>query len=232
MTRRQLLLDIRPEEEVSLDNFVVGNNAELLARLGGLADVGVFDQIYLWGPSGSGRSHLLRGARARARGRPVLMIDGAALDRELIPLPGSLVIVDDVDRLSDTAQVTLFRTFNAARLVGLALLLAGRTPPLRLALREDLRTRIGATLVYEVKPLSDADKADALLRHAQARGMRIDTTLIDYLLRHGRRDLPSLLRVLDVLDRVSLEQQRPLTLPLLREVLQTTLEFNDGPGSF
>ncbi len=222
---RQLLLDIRPNEPPSLDNFVGDGNAELLARLAGLGDPGVFDQVYLWGPSGSGRSHLLRGARARARGRPVLMIDGAALDRELIPLPGSLVIVDDVDRLSDTAQVTLFRTFNAARLVGLALLLAGPTPPLHLSLREDLRTRIGAALVYEVKPLSDEDKADALKQHARARGMRIEEHLIDYLLHHGRRDLPSLLAVLDALDRASLEQQRPLTLPLLRETLQTTLDL-------
>jgi len=50
VTRRQLLLDIRPEEHPSLDNFVVGDNAELLSRLTGLADPGVFDQIYLWGP--------------------------------------------------------------------------------------------------------------------------------------------------------------------------------------
>jgi len=226
VTRRQLLLDIRPEEPPSLDNFVVGGNAELLARLAGLADSGVFDQVYLWGQVGSGRSHLLQGAaaHARARGRPLLLIDGAALGKDLVPLPGSLVIVDDVDRLSETAQITLFRTFNAARLVGLALLLAGPTAPLHLALREDLRTRIGATLVYEVKPLSDADKADALERHGRARGMRVDPSLIDYLLRHGRRDLPSLLAALDALDRVSLEQQRPLTLPLLREILQATLE--------
>ena len=224
---RQLLLDIRPHEPPSLDNFVGGGNAELLARLAGFADPGVFDQVYLWGPSGSGRSHLLLGAcaHARARGRPVLIIDGAALGKDLVPLPGSLVIVDDLDRLSDIAQITLFRTFNAARLVGLALLLSGPTPPLHLALREDLRTRIGATLVYEVKPLSDADKADALRQHGLARGMRIEEHLIDYLLHHGRRDLPSLLAVLDALDRASLEQQRPLTLPLLREILQTTLDL-------
>ncbi len=231
MTLQQLLLDIRPEEAPSLNNFVVGDNAELMSRLNGLADPRVFDQIFLWGPPGSGRSHLLRGAlaKAQARARPVILIDGAMLGEELAAAPGSLLIVDNVEALNESAQITLFRTFNAARLVGLALLLAGQSPPLRLALREDLRTRIGATLVYEVKPLSESDKADALKRHAHARGMRIDNALIDYLLRHGRRDLPSLLRVLDTLDRVSLEQQRVLTLPLLRDVLQTTLEQDHGP---
>jgi DnaA family protein len=42
----------------------------------------------------------------------------------------------------------------------------------------------------------------------------------DYLLHHGRRDLPSLLAVLDALDRYSLQTKRQITLPLVREVLQ------------
>ena len=219
----QLLLDIRPEQSPSLDSFVVGGNAELLARLSALADSGVRDTIYLWGPPGSGRSHLLRGdLPRRATGSGRLFREGAALGHDLAPVPGSLVIVDDIDTLSDAAQIALFRAFNAARQDGLALLLAGSAPPLRLAtLREDVRTRIGSALVYEVQPLSDAEKSAALLRHGASRGMRIDTAIIDYLLRHGRRDLPSLLAVLDALDRASLQQQRQVTLPLLREILQT-----------
>jgi len=234
MSHPQLLLDIRPEQSPSLDNYVVGGNAELLARLSALADSAVTDMIYLWGPPGSGRSHLLRGvlAAARNRQRPVSFSEGARLDDALgdtqAPAPGSLVIVDDVEALSAAAQIALFRTFNAARHAGLALLLAGNAPPLRLAtLREDLRTRIGSALVYEVQPLSDAEKSAALLRHGASRGMRIDTAIIDYLLRHGRRDLPSLLAVLDALDRASLQQQRPVTLPLLREILHSTSEPSD-----
>jgi len=228
VTRRQLLLDIRPEQTPSLDNFAVGDNAELLARLTALADVGVFDQIFLWGPPGSGRSHLLRSTQARALAtrRPVLFIAGARLGDELAPPPGGLLIVDDVDALSEAAQITLFRVFNAARLVGLALLLSGPEPPLLLKLREDLRTRIGATLVYEVKPLSDSDKAAALRAHALGRGMPIEAALIDYLLHHGRRDLPSLLAAIDLLDRVSLEQKRLPSLPLLRELMQKSLDLN------
>ena len=228
MKKQQLLLDIRPEQIPGLDNFVVGDNAELLAHLGSLTDSNTFDQIYLWGPPGSGRSHLLRGvlAQAQAKQRPVAWVDAAVLDDALSAVPGSLIIVDDVEALSAAAQITLFRTFNAARLAGLALLLAGAEPPLRLALRENLRTRIGATLVYEVKPLSERDKAAALSQHARERGMNVDQALIDYLLRHGRRDLPSLLAVLDLLDLASLQQKRPLTLPLLREVLQESLELD------
>jgi len=223
-----MLLNIRPEEPPTFANYVGGGNAELLARLSALADPGVFDQVYLWGSPGSGRSHLLRAAQAGAQAtrRPALFIEGASLGSELAPAPGGLLIVDDVDSLSEAAQITLFRIFNAARLVGLALLLSGPEPPLLLRLREDLRTRIGATLVYQVKPLTDEDKAAALRSHALGRGMPIDEALIDYLLRHGRRDLPSLLAAIDRLDRVSLEQKRAPSLPLLRELLQQSLELS------
>ena len=231
MKRQQLLLDIRPEAQPTLANFVVGGNTELLARLVGLAELGSVDQIYLWGTPGSGRSHLLRGmlALAQARQRPVSFGAGVQMDSELAPPAGSLVIIDDVENLSPSAQITVFRTFNAARQMGLALLLSGSTPPLRLTatLREDLRTRIGSALIYEVQPLGDTEKAAALRSHSQSKGMRIDAALFDYLLQHGRRDLPSLLAVLDALDQASLEQQRPVTLPLLREILQTSLELNE-----
>ena len=225
--QRQLLLDIRPEEPPSFANYVGGGNAELLSRLTALADPGVFDQIYLWGPTGSGRSHLLRAAQAQALAtkRPVLFVEGATIGDELAPPPGGLLIVDDVDLLSEEGQITLFRVFNAARLVGLALLLSGPEPPLLLRLREDLRTRIGATLVYQVKALTESDKGAALKSHALARGMPIEDALIEYLLRHGRRDLPSLLAAVDLLDRVSLEQQRSPSLPLLRELMQDSLDL-------
>ena len=230
---RQLLLNIRPAESAAFANFIAGANGELLARLAGLTDAGNFDQIYLWGPPGSGRSHLLQATLARAEEarRPVLALNARQLGDELIPPAGGLIIIDDVDALSDAAQITVFRTFNAARLVGLALLLSGPQPPLLLKLREDLRTRIGAALVYEVKALSDGDKAEALKRHARDRGMPMDAALIEYLLRHGRRDLPSLLAMLDRLDRVSLEQQRLPTLPLLRVLMHDSLESTDAtPG--
>jgi DnaA family protein len=139
-------------------------------------------------------------------------------------VPGSLLVVDDVDRLSATAQITLFRSYNSARLGRYGLLLSGPLPPAELALREDLRTRIGQCLIYELKPLSDEEKAAALRHHADGRGMRLDDAIIAYLLRHGRRDLPSLLAVVEALDKTSLELKRPATLPLLREIMQLPLE--------
>ncbi len=218
---QQLILDIRPDTPKRFGNFVAGANAEVIARLESAAHADAVETVYLYGPPGSGRSHLLEAARREAQ-RPTLHLAGATAG-DFDPAPGTLVLVDDVEQLAEPAQIALFRAFNAARRERLALVLAGREAPLRLPLREDLRTRVGSALVFEIKPLSDAEKARTLHGQAQARGMRLDDDLIDYLLRYGRRDLPALLAVLDALDAASLERKRPPTLPLLREVMQGAL---------
>ena len=225
--QRQMLLDLTPGQAPTLDNYVVGANAELVERLRSLCDARSFESLYIWGPDGCGKSHLLAATAAAAQGqRQVVFARGAQAAAELVPPPGSLLVIDDVQDLGSEPQVALFRAFNATRFLGLALLLAGSEPPLRLALREDLRTRIGQTLIYEIHSLSDEEKAAALKRHAIERGMLMDASVVRYLLRHGRRDLPSLIAILDSLDRASLEQKRPPTLPLLRELMQTTLDLD------
>lgn len=227
MPPRQLLLDLSPGTPPTLDNYVIGTNAELVQRLRDVCDARSFESLYLWGPPGCGKSHLLEATAAAARGkRPAVLLHGAEAAGELAMPPGSLLLVDDVQDLGTEAQTALFRTFNAARFLGLALLLSGSEAPLRLELREDLRTRIGQTLIYEIHSLSDEEKAAALKRHAIERGMLMDAGVVHYLLRHGRRDLPSLMAMLDSLDRASLEQKRPPTVPLLRELMQTSLDLD------
>ncbi|KAF0165620.1 MAG: hypothetical protein FD157_1247 [Rhodocyclaceae bacterium] len=224
--QQQMLLDLKPEQPPTLENFVIGANAELVARLRILGETSSFEAIYIWGPQGGGKSHLLAATAEAARGkRPTVFLNGAEAGAELPLATGTLLVIDDVQGLGPEAQIALFRAFNAARFLGLALLLAGDEPPLRLALREDLRTRIGQTLIYEIQSLSDDEKAAALQRHAIERGMLMDPGVVHYLLRHGRRDLPSLMAMLNSLDRASLEQKRPPTLPLLRELMQTSLDL-------
>lgn len=219
MDSRQLTLDIRPPQQVSFDNFLGEANAELLTRLRQAVHARGFNLIYLWGAPGSGRTHLLRAAQAAVRDRTACFVEGEAAGAELPCPPGGVLLVDDVDRLGEAAQIALFRAFNMAAAIGLTILMSGPTPPLHLLLREDLRTRIGSALIYEVKRLTDDEKAAALARHAAARGMKVEDELIAYLLRHAPRDLPSLMSILDALDELSLEQQRPVTLALVRQVL-------------
>jgi DnaA family protein len=224
---RQMLLDLKPEQPPTLDNFVVGANAELVARLRGLGSTGSFEALYLWGDPGCGKSHLLAAAAASAHGRrPVVHLHASGAAAELPLATGSLLVIDDIQQLGAEAQVALFRAFNAMRFLGLAVLLAGREPPLRLgpARRPAHPHRPDPDLRNPV--LSDEEKSAALRRHAIERGMLMDPGVVQYLLRHGRRDLPSLMAMLGSLDRASLEQKRPPTLPLLRELMQTSLDLD------
>lgn len=226
ISAQQLLLGIKPETPPRLDNFVAGANDELVSRLAAVADTQGAGSLYLWGLKGCGKSHLLAATAAAAHPRrPVLHRAASATGGELALDAGTLLIIDDVEALSADAQIAVFRAFNDARLLKLDLLLSGSEPPLRLPLREDLRTRIGQSLIYEVKALTDDEKSAALQQHAQERGMVMDASVLNYLLRHGRRDLPSLMVMLDALDHASLEFKRPPTLPLLRELMQTALEL-------
>lgn len=196
---RQLALPISPPPEPTLDNFVPGANAELLARLRALRAGQLAESVlYLWGEPGSGRSHLLE---ASAR-------------------PG-LAVADDVERLDEPRQIELFNAINAARDSGGTVLAAGNAPPAQLALREDLKSRLAWGLVYQVKPLSDAQKALYLHGEAARRGLKLSDEVVWYLLTHVRRDLHSLTGLLEQLDRASLEQRRAVTLPLVRELIRS-----------
>jgi DnaA family protein len=137
-----------------------------------------------------------------------------------VPEAADVVAVDEVERLDDAAQVALFALYNRQRESGGMLLVSGTQAPTFLTLRDDLRTRLGWELVYQVQALNDVEKAQALQQHALARGLELPNEVTTYLLRHGRRDLPALLTTLDALDEHCLRLKRQATVPLLKEVMQ------------
>ena len=218
---KQLLLDITPPPAPTLDNFVPGRNAELVVALYALANGSSNERfIYLWGADGSGRSHLLRAVvdAARRNGRLTAWFDARA--DAFDAADHALCAVDDVHLLGTEAQIALFNLHNRIHAGSGALIASGNAAPAQLALRADLVTRLASGLVYQVHGLDDEEKSAALRRHADARGFRLSREVADYLLRHARRDMPSLLALLDALDRYSLETKRAITLPLLRELLE------------
>ena len=221
---RQLVLDLSRPPAPTLENFAPGSNTEALAVLRAwLAETLEERCVYLCGPSGGGKSHLLR-ALAQAlqeAGRSVAQVgDGDLETLESGAMLPSVVVIDDVQHLSAAGQAALFRLFHRLRDDDVRLLVAGDVPPAGLAVRDDVRTRLGAGLVLQLRLLSDDEKVEALCNHAAGRGFALSPEMSDYLLRHGRRDLPSLLAVLDAIDQYSLQTKRQITLPLLRKVLQ------------
>ena len=214
----QLLLDISPEWQPSLDNFVVGRNGELLSVLRHSLGGGTSERsIYLWGESGSGKSHILQ---ACVRAEHSAIYARGSVPPQSMGSGATVVAVDDVETLDDAEQIGLFDLYNQMRDSGGMLLVSGKASPLHLTLRDDLRTRLGWGLVYQVHGLSDEEKSQALIQHAQSRGFALSVEVRQYLLSHGRRDLPSLIAALDALDEHSLRLHRAPSVPLLKEILQ------------
>lgn len=206
---KQLLLDIQPSAPQTLENFISGRNDEVLHSLKqALTNVVEARFIYLWGPEGSGKTHLLQACKRSA---------------EETKLP--LHIADDVHNLNEDAQITLFDQFNQLRATGGILIASGIAAPTQMGLRDDLATRLAWGLVYQLHPLTDEEKAIALRTHAKERGMKLPDEVVDYCLRYLRRDLPTLMAVLDALDEWSLTEKKPVTVPLLKKLLQLKLEY-------
>jgi len=211
----------------TLDNFIAGRNRELIAALRGLAAGTVQERFfYLWGEDGSGKSHLLQAVADTARQHGINAIylappaDGNDFQLSSDTCDGCrLVTLDNVDCLDETRQIDLFNLYNQLRDGSGSLLISGTLPPTQLAVRPDLATRLGWGLVFRVQTLDDEEKTAALVAHAKERGFTLSAEVSGYLLRHCRRDLPSLMALLEELDRRSMERQRPVSTHLLRELL-------------
>ncbi len=198
---KQLLLDIKPAAPPSLQNFMAGRNAEALASLTAALNQNSSSHfIYLWGEAGSGKSHLLSACAAH-----------------------NVAVVDDVHLLDAEAQIALFNRYNQLKENHGALITAGLHAPTQMGLRDDLATRLAWGLVYQLHALNDAEKSLALQNHALERGMRLPSEVVDYCLRYLRRDLSTLMATLDALDEWSLTTKKPITVPLLRQLLQLNL---------
>ena len=217
---RQLILDLLPETPPSLDNFVSGGNVEAVAALTGwLAGARAETSFCLWGEAGVGCSHLLLASG--------FIYADAALDPALSGVADAQQLaVDHVAALNEAGQIALFNHFNRLKVAGKRLLTAADQPPAHLALREDLRTRLGSGLIYRLQPLSDAEKASALGAQARERALRLSPESIDSLMRHAPRDMRTLSAFVAALDRYTLEHKRAVTLPLLRDLLNETLPLD------
>lgn len=226
---RQLPLALRLQHAPSLDDFIVGANRVVVDTLERSLTRDGEPLVFLSGPPGSGRSHLLAGlcARAEQRGLHSAYLPLAAAG-ELDPrmLDGleqlDLVAADDVHAIAGRAawEEALFHLFNRCREQGARLLFsADRGPgalPLQLA---DLRTRLAWGLTLAVQPLDDGGRLHLLKSLAERRALAMPEEVARYLLERTARHPDALAGAVERLDRASLAEQRRLTIPFVREQL-------------
>jgi DnaA family protein len=223
---QQLPLNVTLRDGSSFANFHPGANQEAVTQVQAVAEGRVAGPLFIWGEPGTGKSHLLQAAcrRAQEQGRDCAYLPLAA-GGDLTPAlfeereEAALVCVDDVERIAGARewQQALFALYERLRDRGGVFLAAGSANPNRLGLgMPELVTRLGAGLVYQLHPLSDADKVAALRLRARNRGLEMSEEVARYVLERYPRDMEAIFALLERLDRASLATQRRLTIPFIR----------------
>ena len=222
LAMKQLPLPMAPPLDERFAALVVGPNAAAVAHLSTLRPgLPVAAPVYLWGPAGSGKTRLLRALATehQAGGGRVAWFDARTEPPWAWAEGCTLVVVDGCDTLDGPAQHAAFALFVEAGSQGVQWAAAGRVPPVDLALRDDLRSRLGWGHVFALAPLDEQQTRAALRREADRRGIWLSDDVMGYLLTRFARDLKYLMALLDQLDHFALAEQRAVTVPLLKKML-------------
>jgi chromosomal replication initiator protein len=237
----QLVFDFPPMPRYSFDNFVVcgGNRAAWHFTRQLVAGDGTENLLYLYGPPGSGKTHLLAAAGevlSGAAGKPAPFISFRTIDEiyrgdyaaERVSrlgehfLDAPALLVDDIHLIPDTEslRVEVWQLFNDFYGAGKKIMVTGMFPPKELPNLDDhLISRLLWGLVAKVDITDDESRGMILSKLAEDRQVLLPDDVADYLLTIVRRDVPSLREALERINRHALAEGRKITLRLAREAL-------------
>ncbi len=228
MSLQQLPLGFRLRDDATFASFLPAGNELVVHAVFNLAR-GIGDNyLYIYGSTGSGRSHLLQAIchAAPEFNQTSFYVplhsaqDTADLFAGLENL--NLICIDDVQNIAGHAELEeqLFHLFNRVRANNNRLIITGDVPPINLAIKlPDLKSRLCWGTIYHLQTLNDEQKLSALQLRAKVRGLDLDPQVGKFLLRRCPRDMTQLFSTLEELDQASLTQQRRLTIPFVKEVL-------------
>lgn len=224
---KQIALDIGLTTGPTLQNFYPGPNqlahAHLALWLGRGDSHATRSPVptYLWGGSGSGKTHLLKAVREalREHGARVGWMDAQDPDPGAFSENWAVVLLDDVHLFTAVQQQAAFNWFINAQTHQRSVIATGDQPPAGLKLRDDLRTRLGWGHVFGLKVLSEPERRAVLRQAADARGVFLGDEVMDFMLTRFSRDLASLMELLDLIDAYALRTQRAITVPMIRAMM-------------
>jgi len=224
----QLPLGFEASELFTFESYVPGNNVVAVGLAQQLASDQGEKQLYFWGESGLGKSHLLQACcnlaaknkhtvcyltQSEIAGQSADMFDGL---EQL-----ELICLDDIETwlVDATWETALFDLINRVRENNSRLIMASTHPPEDAFVQlPDLRSRLAWGPVFQLQALTDKEKFQALRFRAKQSGLELPENVAAYLMQRYPRDMFGLFERLAVLDKASMAMQRKLTIPLVKSV--------------
>jgi DnaA-homolog protein len=217
---RQLPLNISLRDDATFDNFYPGKNQILVDYFQRPAE----KFIYLTGKASCGLTHLLQAKCHQADYCLYVPLTHKEISHEILSdlKDIDLLVLDDIDAvMGDPAwEAAIFHTFNQRQLQQQYLIIASHIPASLMTVQlADLKSRLQSMLVLIVQSLDDHEKVNALQIHAKQRGLVLNDNVSQYLLHHVSRDMKYLIQLLESLDKISLQEKRNVTIPLVKSFL-------------
>ena len=219
----QLGLPISLDSKMLLDNFL--GNKHLLDFIAQLYVDKTSAEIYVYGPAGLGKTHLLQGVALKALSdqQSAMYID--CYDS----LPGHVlesieqlnwISIDNINAINDNQQDLFFDLYNRAKQAKVSMLISGSDLPSELGVMKDLKTRLGLATVFQLEELDDELTMLVLNNQMSDRNLSINSKIYEYLFKYYSRDVKVLLTAIDDLDKVSLQAKQSITIPFVKKTLR------------
>jgi len=218
----QLGLPITLDSKMLLENLV--GNQQILDFINQLYFQDHSAEIYVYGETGKGKTHLLQGAisRALAKKKNGMYIDcNEPMPEHVIDYIDQLdwIGIDNINQIDSQQQHLFFDLYNRAKLSEISIIVSGPTAPSSLSIMKDLKTRLGLATVFELEELNDDLTKEVLKNQMNERNLTIETKVYEYLFKHYSRNLNILISSINLLDRASLQSKQGITIPFVKKTL-------------
>jgi len=219
----QLGLPISLNASMLLESFVA--NKELLRLINQLFLNEKSSEVYIYGASGQGKTHVLQGAVLKALeiDKNAVYIDcNESFPEHILDFVDQIDLIsfDNIHLISSESQEVFFDLYNRARQAQIFILVSGNTLPSDLEVMKDLKTRLSLAVVYKLEELNDELTMRVIDSQMSQRNLSVNSNVYEYLFKNYSRDLKLLLSTLNDLDKASLQAKKPISIPFVKNFLE------------
>ncbi|MBQ9717351.1 MAG: chromosomal replication initiator protein DnaA, partial [Clostridia bacterium] len=233
-------------EDYTFENFIVGNSNRFAhaAALNVADNVGMkINPLFIYGPSGLGKTHLMYAIANRALMRKpdmkVVYVKGEEFLNQLVLAiqrgwnqafrqkyrSADMLLIDDIQFIAgkEGTQMEFFHTFDALYEDHKQIILTSDRPPRELTqLEERIRSRFEAGLLADIQP-PDYELRLAILKNKISQNhIDVPTDVVDFLARNLQENIRQLEGVIKKLAVTNLLNGQPVTMEM---VIQTVPEY-------